>query len=60
MTQPRPLPAEIAELLQFQKDLVMLSRQGQPAPASTRPDSPEARIQSLVYTRPRRQPRSAS
>ena len=60
MNQPRPLPPHIAESLQFQKDLVMLFRQGQPTPASARPNAPEARIESPVYTRPRRQPRSAS
>ncbi|MBE7545252.1 MAG: hypothetical protein M9913_23590 [Bryobacteraceae bacterium] len=60
MNAPRPRPAEITEHLQFQKDLVMLFRQGQPVPAPQHPDTPEARIEVLVRTSPRRQPRSTS
>ncbi|MCL4841157.1 MAG: hypothetical protein KJZ79_04930 [Bryobacteraceae bacterium] len=60
MNQSRPLPPEIVEHLQFQKDLVMLFRQGQPVPAPQHPGAPESRTEVHTRTRPRRQPRSTS
>ncbi|MCL4795063.1 MAG: hypothetical protein KJZ84_10885 [Bryobacteraceae bacterium] len=48
MSANRPKPAEIAESLRFQKNLLMLMRQGRPSDATPASQPPERQLQTLV------------